>query len=33
MGAKNINEKFLKDRGEKKNGNDKIRFTFTIDTT
>lgn len=32
MGAKNINDKFLKDRGESKNGkgSDKIRYTFTI---
>jgi hypothetical protein len=35
MGAKNINEKYLKDRGESKHGkgNDKIRYTFTIEST
>lgn len=33
MGAKNVNEMLMRDRGEKKQGygNDKIRYTFSFD--
>lgn len=32
MGAKNVSDLLLKDRGDKKQGNDKIRFIFSIES-